>query len=283
MADPARGNSFCRSRPAHARHADVQEQAAGVSGSNGSRNSSAPGQRPDRTPVDSMSQPSEARTAGSSSTTNTVAGDCILRANDCRKLRAPGTTARTLGGRQLPACRAFAVLFARRRCYPMPHGLSGAKIWTRGVGHVDQVERRLQGTEDEQVLLLNDDYTTMSLCLRAPEYLPAANAEACRSCWLCTRTAWGWPVYPHEIAETRVAQVEALAREFEFRCGAGWRRRDHCASSRVRWKRALPWRSTRRARRRHDSCRSEHLLYALLHDDDVAAHSFGHCGGASRV
>jgi ATP-dependent Clp protease adaptor protein ClpS len=81
-----------------------------------------------------------------------------------------------------------------------------------------RTERKLKTPRLYKVLLLNDDYTTMEFVVyvlqsifRLPE------AEAVQVMLHVHKNGTGVAgVYPRQIAETRVAQVEALARQHEY-------------------------------------------------------------------
>jgi ATP-dependent Clp protease adaptor protein ClpS len=81
-----------------------------------------------------------------------------------------------------------------------------------------KVERKLKEPKMFKVLLLNDDYTTMEFVVFVLQSIfQRPNPEAVQIMLHVHKNGKGVAgVYPHEIAETRVAQVEALAREFEF-------------------------------------------------------------------
>jgi ATP-dependent Clp protease adaptor protein ClpS len=87
-----------------------------------------------------------------------------------------------------------------------------------GVVTSTRTERKLKTPRLYKVLLLNDDYTTMEFVVyvlqsifRLPE------AEAVQIMLHVHKNGMGVAgVYPRQIAETRVAQVEALARQHEY-------------------------------------------------------------------
>ncbi len=92
-----------------------------------------------------------------------------------------------------------------------------------GTETVTRTRRKLKTPKLYKVLLLNDDYTTMEFVVyvlvsifRIPE------TEAVQIMLHVHKNGMGVAgVYPREIAETRISQVEALAREYEYplRCG----------------------------------------------------------------
>jgi ATP-dependent Clp protease adaptor protein ClpS len=81
-----------------------------------------------------------------------------------------------------------------------------------------RAERKLQKPKLYKVLLHNDDYTTMEFVV----YILVAifhrsETEAVQIMLHVHRSGVGVAgVYTREVAETRVAQVEALAREHEY-------------------------------------------------------------------
>jgi ATP-dependent Clp protease adaptor protein ClpS len=87
-----------------------------------------------------------------------------------------------------------------------------------GVVTSTRTQRKLKTPSLYKVLLLNDDYTTMEFVVyvlqsifRLPE------AEAVQIMLHVHKNGMGVAgVYPRQIAETRVAQVEALARQHEY-------------------------------------------------------------------
>ena len=87
-----------------------------------------------------------------------------------------------------------------------------------GVATSTKVQRKLKEPKMYKVLLLNDDYTTMEFEVFVLQSIfQRPNAEAVQIMLHVHKNGMGVAgVYPHEIAETRVAQVESLAREFEF-------------------------------------------------------------------
>lgn len=85
-------------------------------------------------------------------------------------------------------------------------------------GVVTEPAKRVKVPPLYKVLLHNDDYTTMEFVVRVLESVfHKSNAEATQITLRVHRTGIGVAgVYGHEIAETKVAQVEALARKHEF-------------------------------------------------------------------
>jgi ATP-dependent Clp protease adaptor protein ClpS len=86
------------------------------------------------------------------------------------------------------------------------------------------VESDVETTEPPlyRVLLLNDDYTTMEFVVQVLIYVFNKNEEdAMRIMLNVHRQGVGiCGVYPHEVAETKVSAVEALAQEngFPLKC-----------------------------------------------------------------
>jgi len=82
------------------------------------------------------------------------------------------------------------------------------------------VESDVETTEPPlyRVLLLNDDYTTMEFVVQVLIYVFNKNEEdAMRIMLNVHRQGVGiCGVYPHEVAETKVSAVEALAQENGF-------------------------------------------------------------------
>lgn len=81
-----------------------------------------------------------------------------------------------------------------------------------------RTERKLAKPKLYKVLLHNDDYTTMEFVVYILQSVFHRSAtEAVQIMLHVHRTGAGVAgVYPRDIAETRVAQVESLAREHEF-------------------------------------------------------------------
>lgn len=92
-----------------------------------------------------------------------------------------------------------------------------------GVATAPRAARKLKEPKMYKVLLLNDDYTTMEFVVFVLQRIfQLQEAEAVQIMLHVHKNGVGVAgLYPHEIAETRVVQVEALAREYEFplRCG----------------------------------------------------------------
>ena len=91
-----------------------------------------------------------------------------------------------------------------------------------GVVTKTRAERRLKKPKLYKVLLHNDDYTTMEFVVFVLQSIfHRSEAEAVQIMLHVHRNGIGVAgVYSHEVAETRIAQVEALARrdEFPLRC-----------------------------------------------------------------
>ncbi len=87
-----------------------------------------------------------------------------------------------------------------------------------GIATDTRVERKVQQPKRYKVLLHNDDYTTMEFVVYVLQAVfHRAEAEAVQIMLHVHRTGFGVAgVYTYEIAETRIRQVEALAREHEF-------------------------------------------------------------------
>jgi ATP-dependent Clp protease adaptor protein ClpS len=88
----------------------------------------------------------------------------------------------------------------------------------RGTETVDETRTKHQLPRLFKVILHNDDYTTMEFVVQVLESVFLRTpAEAYRVMMLVHTRGWGLcGVYPHEIAETKVAAVHDLAREQGF-------------------------------------------------------------------
>jgi len=86
------------------------------------------------------------------------------------------------------------------------------------LGVVTETERKLKRPPMYKVLLHNDDYTTMEFVVQVLQSVFHKNpAEATQIMLHVHRNGMGVAgVYTHEVAETKVALVEAMAREHEF-------------------------------------------------------------------
>ena len=87
-----------------------------------------------------------------------------------------------------------------------------------GVVTATRTERKLKKPKMYKVLLHNDDYTTMEFVVYILQGIFHRNeADAVQIMLHVHKNGIGVAgVYSYEVAETRVAQVEALAREHEF-------------------------------------------------------------------
>jgi len=96
--------------------------------------------------------------------------------------------------------------------------MSDSPIGERDFGVVTETEKRVKVPPLYKVLLHNDDYTTMEFVVQVLQSVfHKAHAEATQITLHVHRTGIGVAgVYSHEVAETKVARVEALARENEF-------------------------------------------------------------------
>lgn len=96
--------------------------------------------------------------------------------------------------------------------------MSDAPIGERDLGVVTESEKRLKQPPLYKVLLHNDDYTTMEFVVQVLQgVFHKSHAEATQITLHVHRTGIGVAgVYTHEIAETKVAVVEAMARKHEF-------------------------------------------------------------------
>ncbi len=81
-----------------------------------------------------------------------------------------------------------------------------------------RTEPRLQKPKLYKVLLHNDDYTTMEFVVHVLEHVfERSEPDAIRIMLHVHRNGLGVAgVYPKEFAETRMVQVDALARQNEF-------------------------------------------------------------------
>ena len=96
--------------------------------------------------------------------------------------------------------------------------MSDRPVGERDLGVVTETEKRVKVPPLYKVLLHNDDYTTMEFVVQVLESVfHKSYAEATQITLHVHRTGIGVAgVYSHEVAETKVAQVEALARQHEF-------------------------------------------------------------------
>lgn len=96
--------------------------------------------------------------------------------------------------------------------------MSDGPIGERDLGVVTESERRVKLPPLYKVLLHNDDYTTMEFVVQVLQSVfHKSHAEATQITLHVHRTGIGVAgVYSHEIAETKVAVVEAMARKHEF-------------------------------------------------------------------
>jgi ATP-dependent Clp protease adaptor protein ClpS len=87
-----------------------------------------------------------------------------------------------------------------------------------GVATRTRTERKLKKPTLYKVLLHNDDYTTMEFVVYVLQRVfSRSETEAVQIMLHVHRNGIGVAgVYPYEFAETRIAQVESLAREHEF-------------------------------------------------------------------
>lgn len=96
--------------------------------------------------------------------------------------------------------------------------MSDGPIGERDLGVVTETEKRVKQPPLYKVLLHNDDYTTMEFVVQVLQNVfHKSHAEATQITLHVHRTGIGVAgVYSHEIAETKVAVVEAMARKHEF-------------------------------------------------------------------
>jgi ATP-dependent Clp protease adaptor protein ClpS len=83
---------------------------------------------------------------------------------------------------------------------------------------VTETEKKLKRPPLYKVLLHNDDYTTKEFVVQVLEYVfHKEHAEAVQIMLHVHRKGIGVAgVYPYEVAETKVALVENLARQHEY-------------------------------------------------------------------
>lgn len=96
--------------------------------------------------------------------------------------------------------------------------MSDGPIGERDLGVVTESERQVKLPPLYKVLLHNDDYTTMEFVVQVLQSVfHKSHAEATQITLHVHRTGIGVAgVFSHEIAETKVAVVEAMARKHEF-------------------------------------------------------------------
>ena len=87
-----------------------------------------------------------------------------------------------------------------------------------GVVTEPRTERKLKKPKMYKVVLLNDDYTTMEFVVYVLQSVfHRSETEAVQIMLHVHKSGIGVAgVYTYEVAETRVAEVEALARQHEF-------------------------------------------------------------------
>jgi ATP-dependent Clp protease adaptor protein ClpS len=85
-------------------------------------------------------------------------------------------------------------------------------------GVITESEKQVKLPPMYRVLLLNDDYTTMEFVVQVLQSVfHKSPADATQIMLHIHRSGIGVAgVYTHEVAETKVAVVEAMAREHEF-------------------------------------------------------------------
>ncbi len=85
-------------------------------------------------------------------------------------------------------------------------------------GLVTESEKKLKPPAMYKVLLHNDDYTSMEFVVHVLESVfHRSNAEAIQIMLHVHRNGIGVAgVYTHEVAETKIAVVEAMARQHEY-------------------------------------------------------------------
>ena len=87
-----------------------------------------------------------------------------------------------------------------------------------GTGVVTETEKEIKTPAMYRVLLHNDDYTTMEFVVEVLQAVfHKAPADATQIMLHIHRSGIGVAgVYTHEVAETKVAIVETMARQHEF-------------------------------------------------------------------
>ena len=85
-------------------------------------------------------------------------------------------------------------------------------------GVVTEIEKKLKPPAMYKVLLHNDDYTTMEFVIHVLESVfHRSHALATEIMLHVHRNGIGVAgVYPYEVAETKIAVVEAMARQHEY-------------------------------------------------------------------
>ncbi len=88
----------------------------------------------------------------------------------------------------------------------------------RDLGVLTETDKRVKVPPLYKVLLHNDDYTTMEFVVQVLQSVfHKSHAEATQVMLHIHRAGIGVAgIYTHEIAETKVAVVEAMARQHEF-------------------------------------------------------------------
>jgi ATP-dependent Clp protease adaptor protein ClpS len=83
---------------------------------------------------------------------------------------------------------------------------------------VAETTKKLQKPHPYKILLHNDDYTTMEFVVRVLQYVfYKEHAEAVQIMLDVHKKGMGVAgIYPYEVAETKVAVVESLARQNEY-------------------------------------------------------------------
>ncbi|MEO8601373.1 MAG: ATP-dependent Clp protease adapter ClpS [bacterium] len=96
--------------------------------------------------------------------------------------------------------------------------MSDRPLVDRDGGVLTESEKQLKVPPQYKVLLHNDDYTTMEFVVQVLQHVfRKSGAEATQIMLHIHRSGIGVAgVYPHEIAETKVAVVEKMARDNEY-------------------------------------------------------------------